>query len=74
MNYVCIIGVLIEKNDSYLIIKVDSELIKVFISDLNINLLDINSPIKIEGKIKNIGFPFEVVLVEKIYTLKEDIQ
>ena len=73
MNYVCIIGVLVEKNSSYLVINTGKELIKVFYKDMNINILNLNTTIKIEGKITNIGFPFDVVLAENIYNIKDKI-
>ncbi len=73
MNHVCIIGLLVEISNSYLVIRTEEESIKVFYKDFNVECLEIGTPIKIEGKISNIGFPFDVVLAEKVYTVKKNI-
>lgn len=74
MNYVCIIGVLLEVTGAYMTIQTEDETIKVFYKEFDATVLEVGTPIKIEGKISNIGFPFDVVLAEKVYTPKESIQ
>lgn len=71
MNYVCIIGILIEVTGAYMTVQTEDEYIKVFYQEFDATSLEIGIPVKIEGKISNVGFPFDVVLAEKVYTMKE---
>lgn len=68
--YFCIIGILLEIYEEYMIVKVENDSIKVFYKGFDGMHLEvkIGTLVKIEGKISNIGFPFDVVVEKNIYS------
>lgn len=73
MNYVCTIGILIEATPSYMLVGVEDETVKVFYKEFDAKCLEVGTLIKVEGKISNIAFPFDVVLAENVYRPKEQV-
>ena len=75
MNRVEVIGICIDVNSTYLVLKVEngSDLKFFFNETVEYEVIEIGKFTKVIGFLEASDFPFPIVKVEKVYQMKETI-
>lgn len=75
MNKVEVIGLCVDVNTTYIILKVEngSDLKLFFNESIDINAIEIGKYTKVIGFLDASDFPFPIVKIEKVYQLKETV-
>lgn len=75
MNRVEVIGICVEINSSFIVLKVEngSDLKFFFNETVDYNVIELGKYTRIIGFLEASDFPFPIVKIEKVYQMKETI-